>query len=173
VDRRRAVADGLGQRRYRDTAERYARRGRGRRRAAAAIQARDSESRGGFDEPVDLRGARVLIVDDEVDSLEILRRVLEDSSATVVAARGADEALAAVREQRFDVIVSDIGMPRRDGYEFMRECRSRGVSTPAIALTAFARAEDRSRALSSGYQNHVSKPVATARLVASVKALLA
>jgi signal transduction histidine kinase/CheY-like chemotaxis protein len=130
------------------------------------------ERSGDFDPPIDLRGARVLIVDDELDSLELLRRVLERSHATVVAARGTDEALVEVRSNGFDVIVSDIGMPRRDGYEFMKECRNLGIATPAIALTAFARAEDRERALSSGYQSHVTKPVETAHLLARVAALV-
>jgi signal transduction histidine kinase len=130
------------------------------------------ESHSDFAGPVDLRGARVLIVDDEADSLELLRRVLERAHATVVAARGTEEALAEVRSNRFDVIVSDIGMPRRDGYEFMKECRNLGLATPAIALTAFARAEDRSRALSSGYQSHVAKPVETVQLLAKVAALV-
>jgi CheY-like chemotaxis protein len=70
-----------------------------------------------------------------------------------------------------DVILSDIGMPEHDGYSFMADVRRRGIRIPAAALTAFARSEDRTRALNSGYQTHIAKPVEPSELVAAVAAL--
>ena len=88
----------------------------------------------------------------------------------------ADEGLALLKARRPDVIVSDIGMPERDGYQFIRDVRSlpaaAGGRTPAIALTAFARSEDRTRAMLAGYQVHVSKPIEPQELVATIKSQL-
>ena len=86
-----------------------------------------------------------------------MRAVASTEAALDLLARGA-----------FDVIISDIAMPGLDGYEFIRELRKRGIETPAIALTAFALADDRRKALSAGYQAHVSKPVDTGALIAAV-----
>jgi signal transduction histidine kinase len=118
-----------------------------------------------------LSGVRVLVVDDEPDALAMARRMVADGGAEVVTAAGANQALSLLEQHRFDVIVSDIGMPNRDGYELMKECRTRGITTPAIALTAFARSEDRTRAMISGYQGHLAKPVEAAELLASIGAL--
>jgi CheY-like chemotaxis protein len=122
-----------------------------------------------------LEGITVLVVDDEPDARDLVRRVLEDCGAKVLTAASAAEGLAALRRQRVDVIISDIGMPEVDGYEFMRQVRDlpldEGGKTPAAALTAFARAEDRTRALRSGYQTHVAKPVEPAELTAVVASL--
>jgi CheY-like chemotaxis protein len=98
-------------------------------------------------------------------------RMVTDSGAAVATATGTDQALSLLDEARFDVIVSDIGMPDRDGYELMKECRTRGITTPAIALTAFARSADRTRAMLCGYQGHLTKPVEPAELLASIGAL--
>ncbi len=124
---------------------------------------------------VSLAGLKVLVVDDEPDARELVASVLQRADAVVCLAASADEALSMVKEKRFDVIVSDIGMPDRDGYYFMREVRQltadRGGRTPAIALTAFARSEDRTRAMLAGYQVHVSKPIEPSELVATIRSL--
>jgi CheY-like chemotaxis protein len=99
------------------------------------------------------------------------QRVLEDYGAEVVTVSSADEGLALLDEQRFDVLISDIGMPRKDGYQFIFDVRRRGLRLPAAALTAFARSEDRTRALLSGYQAHVTKPVEPAELLATIVSL--
>jgi PAS domain S-box-containing protein len=121
--------------------------------------------------PMQLRGIKVLVVENEADALAMVRRALEDSEAEVGAALSAGEALEMLAAETFDVIVSDIGMPVQDGYALMAEVRRRGIPTPALALTAFARAEDRTRSLLSGYQAHVSKPVEIAELLATVASL--
>lgn len=119
-----------------------------------------------------LSGVRVLVVDDEPDAREVIKRVLEECNAEVVLAGSAHEALVAVEQERPDVILSDIGMPERDGYAFMNAVRRRGIKIPAAALTAFARSEDRTRALRAGYQTHMAKPVDPAELLATVAALV-
>jgi signal transduction histidine kinase len=119
-----------------------------------------------------LDGLSILAVDDEKDALQLAARLFEDRGATVTTAGSADEALALAFARKFDVIVSDIGMPGRDGYELIKECRARGLTTPAIAVTAYARSEDRTKALSSGYQGHVAKPVELAELLATVAAVV-
>jgi PAS domain S-box-containing protein len=123
----------------------------------------------------DLKGAKVLVVDDDPDSRQLLKRLLEDCGAQVTMTGSVLEALSSIDRDRFDVIVSDIGMPHRDGYDFIRELRSRpsdrGGATPAIALTAFARSEDRTRAMLAGFDLHVSKPVELKELCAVVSRL--
>jgi len=120
-----------------------------------------------------LAGVSVLVVDDEPDARQLLRRVLVDSHADVALAASAAEALELVERLRPDVIVSDIGMPETDGYDLIR--RVRAVYTarqiPAAALTAFARTEDRKRALLAGFQTHIAKPVDPAELTAAVASL--
>lgn len=117
----------------------------------------------------------MLVVDDEPDARELLKSLLADAGAEVVTAGSAEEGLAVVKSYRPDVIVSDIGMPERDGYQFIRDVRgldvAAGGATPAIAATAFARSEDRTRAMLAGYQVHVSKPIEPEELVATVKSL--
>jgi PAS domain S-box-containing protein len=116
-----------------------------------------------------LRDIRVLVVDDDFDSLEVLRVVLESAGAKVTTATSAREALEA--GEAFEIIISDIGMPEMDGYTFIRRIRSRssGANVPAIALTAYARAEDAERAMRAGYQEHLAKPVDQRRLLEAVK----
>ena len=125
--------------------------------------------------PSDLAGIRVLVVDDQEDARDLVRRVLVDSGAEVLVAGSADEALSLVEYARPDVLVSDIGMPDVDGFELLRKVRAlgpaRGGTVPAIALTAFARSEDRTRALRAGFLAHVSKPIELAELVAAVAAV--
>lgn len=119
-----------------------------------------------------LLGLRVLVVDDESDARELLRRILSQQSAQVVTAATAALAMAAHLEFHPDVLVCDIGMPEKDGYELLKEIRSlpseQGANTPAIALTAFAGVDDRRRALAAGFQVHLSKPVDPAELIAVI-----
>ena len=120
----------------------------------------------------DLGGLRVLVVDDEIDARDLIKRILSDCNATVLTAANAGEALAMVEQERPGLLVSDIGMPDVDGFELLAKVRAlggeRGGGVPAIALTAFARSEDRLRALESGFRDHVSKPVEPAELVRAV-----
>jgi PAS domain S-box-containing protein len=126
-------------------------------------------------ELIDLTGVRVLLVDDEPDARELLRRVLARCRAKVLTAASAAEALEIVRRERPDVLVSDIGMPDMDGHRLVRAMRKlppdAGGRTPAVALTAYARSEDRTRAILAGYQVHVAKPVEPYELVATVASL--
>jgi CheY-like chemotaxis protein len=119
-----------------------------------------------------LAGVKVLVVDDEQDARDLIRRVLEGCNAKVLTAGSAIEALSIIQAQKPDVLLSDIGMPEVDGYDFLRQVRAmpaeKGGKIPAIALTAFARSEDRTRALMSGYQVHVSKPVEPSELLVTV-----
>jgi CheY-like chemotaxis protein len=115
-----------------------------------------------------LRGIRVLIVDDEPDCRDFVNRFLTDNNALPRAAGSAAEAESLLVTFQPDIIISDIGMPGADGYEFMRNVRESGVKTPAIALTAFARSEDRIRSLQAGYQAHLPKPVEPAELLTLV-----
>jgi signal transduction histidine kinase/CHASE3 domain sensor protein/ActR/RegA family two-component response regulator len=122
-----------------------------------------------------LDGLRVLVVDDEQDALNLLDEVLKTSGAEVHTAGSATEALSRLGSIRPDVLVSDIGMPDVDGYALIRRVRSlpssAGGTTPAVALTAYARAEDALRAFTEGYQMHVTKPVEPAQLAAVVAKL--
>ena len=125
--------------------------------------------------PFQLTGVRVLIVDDDPDARELLASLLAGVDAAPTTAGSAGAALATLAEHRFDVIVSDIGMPERDGYQLMRAIRAlppeRGGRTPAVAVTAFARSEDRTRALLAGYQVHLAKPIEPHELVVTVASL--
>ncbi len=127
-----------------------------------------------FEEP-SLEGLKILVVDDELDTREILQRLLAARDAEVLIAASAREALMLLRQERPHVLVSDIGMPQEDGYWLIQQVRSlapeEGGSTPALALTALARAEDRIRALRAGFQVHTAKPVETAELVYLVAGL--
>jgi PAS domain S-box-containing protein len=119
-----------------------------------------------------LHNVRVLVVDDDADSIEVLRMVLETAGAKVTTATSARDAFDALDARGpFEIIVSDIGMPEMDGYSFMRSLRSRPSSAhvPAIALTAYARSEDAELARSAGYQEHLAKPIDERRLVDAIK----
>jgi PAS domain S-box-containing protein len=121
----------------------------------------------------DLRGIKVLVVDDDKDSLEVVRRILSRRNAEVYAASSADAAMMLFARCSPDVVLSDIGMPENDGYELIRRIRQHpsGATTPAAALTALVRTDDRTRALTAGFQSHMSKPVAAAEIVAMVRSL--
>ena len=116
----------------------------------------------------DLSGLFVLAVDDQPDARELVQRVLEDCGAKVLTAENAARALEAAARERPDVLLSDIGMPEMDGFELMRRLRSQYKDLPAIALTAYARSEDRINALRAGFRMHVAKPVEPAELAAAV-----
>ena len=118
--------------------------------------------------PTELEGLTVLVVDDQADALDLIRRVLEDCAATVLTAATANEALRLIEQRRPHVLVSDIGMPEVDGYELLKRVRALDRRLPAIALTAFARSEDRTKALRAGFMVHVAKPVDPSELVATV-----
>ncbi|MBO0860257.1 MAG: PAS domain S-box protein [Chloracidobacterium sp.] len=115
---------------------------------------------------------RVLLVDDELEARELLGQILRDYEADVRPCASAAEALQALDEWRPDILVSDIGMPVEDGYELIRKIRAREPERcgliPAVALTAYARAEDAKRAIKAGYQAHVSKPVEPGELATAV-----
>jgi len=125
----------------------------------------------------DLSGVRVLVVDDEADARELIKRILSDCNAEVLTAATAAEALQVLQHERPDLMVSDLAMPEVDGYGLLDRIRAlgpgRGGDLPAIALTAFARAEDRVKALSSGFLAHVAKPVEPDELIAKVAATCA
>ena len=118
--------------------------------------------------PTELEGLTVLVVDDQADARDLIRRVLEDCAATVLTAATANEALRLIEQRRPHVLVSDIGMPEVDGYELLKRVRALDRRLPAIALTAFARSEDRTKALRAGFMVHVAKPVDPSELVATV-----
>ncbi len=124
---------------------------------------------------VSLAGVTVLVVDDEPDARMLVKRLLEDSHATVYTAGSAQEALALVGQRAPDVLVSDIGMPNEDGYQLIQKIRSgeklSNRFTPALALTAYAREEDKERAIRNGFQHQITKPVQPTELLNSVAAL--
>jgi CheY-like chemotaxis protein len=115
---------------------------------------------------------KILVLDDEADARDLIQAVLERAGAVVATASSVAEALDAIRRQRPDAIVSDIGMPGEDGYAFIRKLRAltreEGGRTPAVALTAYARGEDRRKALLAGFQNHASKPIEAQELMVVV-----
>jgi PAS domain S-box-containing protein len=119
-----------------------------------------------------LDGLRVLVVDDEEDARALVREVLREQGADVHVAASAVEGLRMLEELKPDVVVSDIGMPEADGLSLIRRIRAlppdKGGRTPAVALTAFARAEDAQRAFAAGYQIHVAKPVEAVQLATVV-----
>jgi signal transduction histidine kinase/CheY-like chemotaxis protein len=116
-----------------------------------------------------LKGLRVLVVDDEADARQIIATVIEQTGAEVRACESAHEAMQMLECWRPDVLMSDIGMPGEDGYSLINRIRSlpaeKGGQIPAAALTAYAREEDRKRALAAGYQMHIAKPVTSGQLV--------
>jgi CheY-like chemotaxis protein len=120
-------------------------------------------------------GIRVLVVEDDIETRDILSAILERAGFSYRLATRASEALTVLDDWQPDVIVSDIGMPDLDGYAFVRQLRARpatqGGHIPALALSAFARAEDRELALRSGYQGHIAKPVEPADLVKAIATL--
>jgi CheY-like chemotaxis protein len=122
-----------------------------------------------------LAGLKVLVVDDEPDARGLVRRVLEDCEANVVTAGSVSEAIDQFRNSPPDVLVSDIGMPIEDGYALIRRVRAmksdEGANVPAVALTAYARSEDRMRSVLAGFQMHLAKPVEPAELITMIASL--
>ncbi|MDB5291465.1 MAG: hypothetical protein JWL69_2706 [Phycisphaerales bacterium] len=134
-----------------------------------------SVSASSISERLSLEGIKVLVVDDEPDARRLIQRFLSDFKAEVTAVGSAAEAIDALQTLRPDVLVSDIGMPGEDGYALIRKVRKlgpdRGGNVPALALTAYARSEDRQRAIMCGYHMHVSKPVEPSELITMVASL--
>jgi CheY-like chemotaxis protein len=123
-----------------------------------------------------LDGIRVMVVDDELDTREMLRIMIGQLGAEVRACGSSEEAMRQLSDWRPDVIVSDIEMPDEDGYELIRKVRRSEANNgrrpaPAVALTAYGRVEDRLRALAAGYQMHISKPAEPAELAAVIASL--
>lgn len=122
-----------------------------------------------------LRGVRVLVVDDEPDTRDLVKRLLEDAQAVVRAAGSASEALEMIKAEPPNVLICDIGMPVEDGYTLIRRVRSlprdRGGTVPAAALTAYARSQDRVKAMQAGFQSHIVKPVEPIELLTVVATL--
>ena len=125
----------------------------------------------------DLSLVKVLVVDDEPDARDLIKRILSDCNAVVTVADSARAALEAFRAAPPDVLVSDLGMPDMDGFGLLAEVRKLGAAgggnVPAVALTAFARSEDRLRALEAGFAAHISKPVEPSQLIATVANMVA
>jgi PAS domain S-box-containing protein len=123
-----------------------------------------------------LSGLRVLVVDDEADTRNFLSFMFEEYGAFATAVASVDEALAVLEQAKPDILISDIGMSEQDGYTLIRKLRSlepeKGGCIPAIALTAYTREEDRLKALSAGFQQHLSKPIDPNKLIAAVANVL-
>lgn len=123
----------------------------------------------------DLQNLRILVVEDELDALDLITIDLAAHGARVRAAGSAAEALALLLSEHFDLLISDIGMAETDGYKLITQVRyqegEKGEHIPAIALTAYARAQDRIRAITAGYNTHIAKPVEIDELVSVVKCL--
>ena len=124
----------------------------------------------------ELRDIRVLVVDDDFDTLEVMRVILESHGAQTTAAATAAEGFAALETFRPEVILSDIGLPGEDGYDFMRKVRAlpadQGGQTPAVAASAHVYTSDRERAFNAGFHAFLAKPIDAKALVKSVKALV-
>lgn len=129
----------------------------------------------GLDHPPELQGVKVVAIDDEEDSRDMLRMLLEECGAAVRTAGSVAEGLRLFSEDRPHVLVSDIGMPNEDGYALIAKVRAlsieEGGNTPVVALTAYARTEDRTRCLLAGFTSHVPKPVEPLELIAVVASL--
>jgi PAS domain S-box-containing protein len=126
-------------------------------------------------ENIDLTGLRVLVVDDDSDARQLAMRMLESCHAEVKTAASMRDALEEIRRQRPHVLLSDLGMPDQDGFDLIRAIRDlppeRGGEIPAVAISAFARSEDRRRAMIAGYQTHLAKPVEPSELIAVIASL--
>ena len=124
---------------------------------------------------IKIEGVRVLLVDDEPDARALVKRLLEDCKAVVTSAGSADEAIRLLPNDIPDVLISDIGMPQEDGYALIKRVRAlgkeRGGNVPAIALTAYARPEDRMKAMLAGFEQYLVKPVEPAELIMLVAIL--
>ena len=144
--------------------------------AHAEQRRREGDRRRSHTGVVRLDGVHVLLVEDDEDSRKLLSTILKRYGARVTSTKSAAEALEAFAGDLPDVMISDIGMPDQDGYELIRRLRSlpaeKGGTTPAIALTGYASKKDRERALSSGYHQHMAKPIEQADMIAAIAALI-
>jgi CheY-like chemotaxis protein len=122
-----------------------------------------------------LHGIRILVVDDDGDALALVREILETTGAEVTTVDSATAALQYVETARPDVLIADLGMPEMDGFELisrLRHARDSAIrDVPAAALTAYARSEDRGKALRNGFQMHLAKPIDPGELMAAVASL--
>jgi CheY-like chemotaxis protein len=122
-----------------------------------------------------LGGVQVLVVDDESDALVLVREILEAAGARVTTVSSGQAALAAIQKAHHDLLIADIGMPVMDGFQLIERIRQSAEppvrDIPAAALTAYARSEDRIKALESGYHMHLAKPIDPGELVVAVAAL--
>ncbi|MDB4934574.1 MAG: uncharacterized protein JWP87_1546, partial [Labilithrix sp.] len=123
----------------------------------------------------EIEGLRVLVVDDEPDARDLLKTLLESCNVKVTTASNAADAFDVVKSREVDIVLSDIAMPAEDGLSFIRRVRElsreEGGRVPAVALTAYARLEDRTKALRAGFNSHVAKPVEAAELLAVLSSL--
>ena len=130
-----------------------------------------------YPRPPELIGLRILVVEDQPDARAMLVELLQDCRALVFEAESAAEGMRLLEEHRPDILLSDIGMPGEDGFAFMARVRAlgagRGGALPAIALTAYARSEDRARALAVGFNRHVAKPIKPADLLLVIRDMVA
>lgn len=143
--------------------------------AASAERSNAVSLRPQFDRPRELEGLRVLVVDDEPDARDLVRTLLEACRLQVTTAGSAAEAFSIATSAKLDIIVSDIAMPDEDGISFIKRVRAlpreEGGRIPAVALTAYARLEDRTRALRAGFNSHIAKPVDPSELLAVLLSL--
>ena len=123
-----------------------------------------------------LEGIKILVVDDEADAGELITTILEAAGAVTIPVSNATEALDTLLQLKPNLLISDIGMPLSDGYSLIRKVRElnpeQGGKIPALALTAFARTEDRNQAIIAGYQEHIAKPVEPKELVNAIATLI-
>jgi signal transduction histidine kinase/ActR/RegA family two-component response regulator len=123
-----------------------------------------------------LVGRKILVIDDEADARELINRILTYCKASVITAATAKEGLELLKREKPDVVISDVSMPDKDGYQFITEVRQlspeNGGHTPAVALTAFARADDMAKAITAGYQQHLCKPVDSYELITAINHLV-
>ncbi len=145
------------------------------RRDRRALNEPDLSLATSLEGPIELVGLRILVVDDAIDTCDMLRFLFERCGAQVQTATSAKDAFGIVEVWNPDVLVSDIGMPEVDGYELIRRIRAQGsarnTKLPAVALTALTRIDDRVKALAAGYQMHVAKPVEPVELLTVVASL--
>ena len=125
-------------------------------------------------QPGNFSGLKVLVVDDEVDSLDILIAILEQEGAELIAVASAAAAIEAFNRDIPDLIVSDIGMPETDGYTLIEQIRAlpQGQNIPAIALTAYANEIEQQRSFDAGFQKHLAKPIMIPELIAAITELI-
>jgi CheY-like chemotaxis protein len=136
--------------------------------ASTTSPAESTESQMAKDLVAPLHNARVIVVDDEPDSRDLIASLLLDAGADVISVGSVAEALRAIYERAPQLVICDLGMPYADGFDLLRQIRSMGgtyMTIPVIAVTAYAREQDRERALTAGFQAHVGKPFDTRQLL--------